>query len=48
MHQRRLFWLGLVAISAVCGLVFPLVAGFLVSIVAGIAWWWVVFRSGHF
>ena len=48
MHQRRLFWLGLAAISVICSLMLPLVSGFIVTSVAGFVWWWVVFRSGHF
>ena len=46
--QRRMFWLGLVTISLVCGFLLPLVSGFVIATVAGIAWWWFVFRSGYF
>lgn len=44
--QKKFFWLGLAVISLVLTFNFSFLMGTLLTVVAGAAWWWGVYRSG--
>lgn len=44
--KGKLFWGGLTAISLLLTFTLPLFTGTVVFLVAGVVWWWFVYRSG--
>ncbi len=44
--QKKLFWLGLGVISLILTFNFSFLMGTLLTVVAGAAWWWIIYRSG--